>query len=477
MKRTLAFRMSMIYGVVFTLSFSFAFLTFYLFASATIEKHRDDQISGELDEYGSFLAARSFEELKAALIFETRAHGVERVFCRIVGVDGEIIFTSEMDGWHAVAVKMDVVREVDRTKTYHFETLSIPDRSETLRVVYGPLASGKVMQWGLVSTEEDQFLSHARTVFLVQLLLIVLLTTSIGWFVTRKALGGVEEVTRIAESIAAKGELTQRVAVVAKDIEVERLANTFNNMLDRICSLVGGVRDVTDNMAHDLKSPITRIRSMAEITLSTGMSIGEYQTLAVNVIEESDNLLATVNSLLDIAEAASGAGGLRFESVDAADLLRDACDLFEPLIENKHINLILTAPKTCPLLGDLKKLQRMAANLLDNAIKYTPNEGEIEIVVKRTSDAVEISIGDTGIGISQEDLPKICDRFYRCDQSRSLPGAGLGLNLAFTIAQSHGGSIHVESSLGKGSVFTVRLPASQSMMVRKVLDVGKRKPL
>jgi len=462
--------MTLTYGVVFSVSFFLAFLAFYLFAARSIENHRDGQVADEMEEYQSFLKARSFEELKAALLFETRAHDTNKVFCRVVGVDGGKLFESEMDGWHEVAVKVDVVKDVVENGIYRFETLPIPNRSETLRVVYGPLTQDKAIQWGVISTEEDTFLAHTRDIFLTQLCVIVLLATVLGWFASRRAISGVEEVTRIAENIAAKGKLNQRVSVNSKVTEVKRLANTFNHMLDRICSLVNGIREVTDNIAHDLKSPLTRLKSMSEITLTTGVSIGEYQNLAANVIEEADNLLTTINSLLEIAEVSSGAGSLNLENVDIADLVREACDLFLPLAENKQLSLIFNGPETLTLTGDLKKLQRMVANILDNAIKYTPNGGEIKVELRKKPEKAVISIKDTGIGIAPDDLPKIKQRFFRCDQSRSFPGAGLGLNLAFTIAESHGGEIHVKSAPGKGSVFTIRLPTNQSMMVEKIRE-------
>ena len=203
---------------------------------------------------------------------------------------------------------------------------------------------------------------------------------------------------------------------------------------------------------------------MAEISLSGASSGGDDLTLAGSTIEECDRLLDMINTMLMISKSDAGAGDVTLEPVNMADVVRGAVALFAPLAEDKGLTLTGDIPDVLMVEGDLKMLQRAVTNIVDNAIKYTPSSGNIDIRGFRDKDVemINVSITDSGIGIDTEDLPKIFNRFFRCDQSRATGGFGLGLSLARAIAHVHGGEIDVESSLGNGSVFTFCLPRLQS---------------
>jgi signal transduction histidine kinase len=227
-------------------------------------------------------------------------------------------------------------------------------------------------------------------------------------------------------------------------------------MLDRIQTLVTGIREMSDNIAHDLKSPITRIRGISEVSLSTGASQKEYENMAASTVEECDRLLDMINTMLVISKTEAGVGKLDARKLDIGAVVRDACDLFRSSAEDKNLSLVCDVCGNFSISGDNRLIQRMIANLLDNAIKYTPAGGRVEVTVKPTNnDAVAVTIKDSGIGISTKDMPRIFERFYRCDPSRSETGIGLGLSFARTIARAHGGDIFVISRPEQGSTFTV----------------------
>jgi signal transduction histidine kinase len=219
---------------------------------------------------------------------------------------------------------------------------------------------------------------------------------------------------------------------------------------------------MSDNMAHDLRSPITRIRGIAEVTFSTGKSLAEYEAMAANTIEECDRLLDMINTMLMISKAEAGVDHLTREEINLTGVVQEACRLFEPTAEDKGIALSCHAPDESHFFGDMRMIQRMLSNLLDNAIKYTPSGGSVNVSVAENGAQVVISIKDTGIGISPRDIPHIFERFYRCDESRSQTGIGLGLSLARAIARAHGGDIATTSTPNQGSTFTVILPKSPS---------------
>jgi len=275
----------------------------------------------------------------------------------------------------------------------------------------------------------------------------------------RRALAGVEAVTKTARLIS-RDALEQRVPVKARGDEIDQLATTFNSMLDRMERLITGMKEMSDNIAHDLKSPITRIRGIAEITLSTGKSLPEYESMAASIVEESDRLLGMINTMLVISKMEAGVGDMDSGDMDLVVIAGEACQLFDPIAEDRGIVLSCTLPPALAFTGDTGKIQRMISNLIDNAVKYTPQGGRVTLsLTEEGTGAISLAIEDTGMGIAEADLPHIFERFYRCDESRSEEGTGLGLSLARAIARAHGGDIGAESTPGSGSIFTVTLPA------------------
>jgi signal transduction histidine kinase len=219
---------------------------------------------------------------------------------------------------------------------------------------------------------------------------------------------------------------------------------------------------MTDNIAHDLKSPITRIRGQAELALTGGGGREDYENMAGSAVEECDRLLEMIDTMLFISRTEAGVTQPRLQALDLAAVVRDAGRLFQALADEKRIRLTCHAPEPLTLSGDTRLLQRMLANLLDNAIKYTPSEGAVRVSARRDPAAgCVIEVADTGPGISPADLPHIFDRFYRGDPSRSETGAGLGLSFARAVARAHGGDV-TAASKGEGGIFTVTLPAERS---------------
>jgi len=279
----------------------------------------------------------------------------------------------------------------------------------------------------------------------------------VGWFMARHALSGVIELTRTANAVAA-GTLNERVPVKGRQDEIDYLANTFNIMLEKINDLIQGMKETNDNIAHDLRSPITRMRGVAEAALSSSSSSEAHCLLAGHVVEQCDRLLGMINTVLDISEAEAGVSKLDIEEIDVTEIVQDAVGLFLPMAEDKNITVQIQASSGVKHYSDRRKLQRILGNLLDNAIKFTPSGGFITISVSSDTKKITIEVKDTGIGISEQDSTQIFDKFFRADRSRSEPGSGLGLSLARAFASSLGGSLTVKSSPGHGSVFTVTIP-------------------
>jgi signal transduction histidine kinase len=216
---------------------------------------------------------------------------------------------------------------------------------------------------------------------------------------------------------------------------------------------MASMRDINDSIAHDLRSPLARIRGVAEMALIDDKPLAEFKEMAANTIEECDELISLINTMLDITETEAGVAHIKSEKFDVIQVLKEACELFRPLADEKEIALVSTMPSSQILNGDRKRIQRVITNLLENAIKYTNEGGTVSVSAVTHGGGIDITFEDSGIGISEKDLPHIYDRFFRGDRSRPRGGFGLGLSLAKAYTESMNGRIDVRSSAGKGSIF------------------------
>jgi signal transduction histidine kinase len=295
------------------------------------------------------------------------------------------------------------------------------------------------------------------------LALVIVLGLAGGFFVSRRVLNRVEAMTDKAQTIMA-GDLAGRLPIAGTGDELDRLAEHLNAMLERIEALMRGLKEVSDNIAHDLKTPLTRLRNRCEQALRGSAGVADYRAALEATIAESDELIRTFNALLMIARAESGQARDNMIEFDAAEIARDVGELYEPLAEEKGIALTVDAPAAAPVRGNRELVSQALANLVDNAIKYAGPNGELngapaEIVVKAGNDGerISLSVADRGPGIAEADRGRVVERFVRLEQSRSEPGSGLGLSLAAAVARLHGGELKLEDN-HPGLRSTIALP-------------------
>ena len=281
---------------------------------------------------------------------------------------------------------------------------------------------------------------------------------------SRRALAPVDAIARTAQDIGEQN-LSGRLAVPPTGDELQRLTETLNGMLNRLEGAFKRVTQFTGDASHELRTPLSIMRTRAEIVLRRPRSETEYRGAFAQILNDLESTTDLIGKLMLLARADSGAEALQFIPVDLTDTVREVSRQGRALAQSQPINYQEQIAED-PIIveGDAHALQRLFLILIDNAVKYTPTEGQITASLTKTTNFVVAEIRDTGTGIGEADLPHIFERFYRADKARSreLGGAGLGLSIGRWIAEAHRGTIEVESTAGQGSVFRVRLPISKS---------------
>lgn len=390
---------------------------------------------------------------------EVYYQGVNRIFFSLISPDGRTLARSDGKSWDKLSNICDYRRNiVFDTPT----TVTVPSRSP-LRVFKRRLFDGNILVTGVNLRFGESLLRAYWSVFAVFSSVLMLVSAVVGWVIAAKTMTGVERVSHAAVAIS-QGDFSRRVAAGREGEEIDQLVTAFNDMLERIEVLIFDLKEVSDNVAHDLRTPLTRIRGIVETTVHGHPTESEYEVMAGEIVEECDRLVEMINTMLEITKTDSGTAELTLENVDLTVLANQAYSLFLPLAESKKINFKLDVPSgECIIHGDLTRLQRMLANLLDNATKYTPESGDVKLAINLDSDVIHIKVSDNGPGISYDDQIHIFDRFFRGDTSRSLPGNGLGLSLVKAIVKVHKGEIKVITGSGQGTVIYLTLPVASAL--------------
>ncbi len=458
-RRSLAFRLTLWYAGIFLVSAAVAFVFFFYLITTTVRGQADQELQLEVNTFANVMGIQGLEAAKRKALLDSQAAGEKKIFIRLLYPDGRVFSSSNMSYWRNIFVSEEAIRRMLAQERPLFATMRSPDGVHEVRVVYAMIGPGLIIQIGRAMDDLTRVIAAFQKVFVGTMAALFILAVVIGGFMARRALGGVERVTRTARRIAG-GRLAERVPVGPRGDEVDQLAATFNQMLDRIQVLVTGIKEMTDNIAHDLKSPLTRIRGQAEMALTAGGTVRDYEGMAASAVEECDRLIEMINTMLFISRSEAGVSRPELKETDIAAVVRNACLLFQALAEEKQIALTWKVPERFALSADVRLVQRMLGNLLDNALKYTSPGGAVNAELYPSPGGAAIAVTDSGPGVSEADLPHLFERFYRGDKSRSQPGAGLGLSFARAAARAHGGDITVESAPGRGSRFLVTLPSS-----------------
>ncbi len=455
LRKTITFRLILWYSAFFVLSTSFLFVLAYFLLSSSVRQKDREETHQKLGEYAAQYQTGGIEALKKEVSLEGRSGKEDPLFVRLVGPQNTVVFLNAPDRW-----KDFDLTQVDgnsRNRSQQPVYLQTRDREQGLEIESTILPDGSVLQVGQSTEEREALLETFREVFAGFMIPAIILGIGGGSFLAYRALRPVRSLIQTIRSVST-GKMDARVPASQTRDELYELVSLFNSMLEKIETLIKGMHGSLDAVAHDLRTPLARLRGTAEMTLRSEQTQDASREALADCVEEADRILTMLNTLMDISEAETGAMKLQMENINISELIKDTVELYAHVAEDKNVSLHASSPDDLFLSADANRMRQVMANLMDNAVKYTPSGGRIDLDAFQRDHQAVITIKDTGAGISSEDTPKIWNRLYRGDQSCSQRGLGLGLSLVKAVVQAHNGRIEVSSKPGGGSLFTLYLP-------------------
>ena len=456
--RSTAFRLTLVYLLIFSLYAAALLIYFALNTGRLITEQITETVDDEIAELTEQFTIGNWRQLTT--IVENRALRPGSSLYLVTAPNGQAI------AGNVGSLAPGVIDKIGWSETV-YRRLDERDPAEHRALVRVTQLSGG---FRLLVGRDLEERARVREIVVAaargSLALVVVLGLAGGFFVTRRVLKRFDAVTDTTQRIMA-GDLSGRLPVTGIGDELDRLALNLNMMLERIEALMRGLKEVSDNIAHDLKTPLTRLRNRCEAALRTAKTESDYRGALDAMIEESDGLIRTFDALLMIARAESGQARDNMVAFDTAEIVRGVSELYEPLAEEKGLILRGEAPEPAMVQGNRELLSQALANLVDNAIKYAQPgaacsgekpPGEIVVSARREGERVLLTVADRGPGISEADRTRAVERFVRLTPDPAEPGSGLGLSLAAAVARLHGGELTLADN-APGLCVVISLPA------------------
>jgi signal transduction histidine kinase len=453
LRQSLALRLAGQYALVFALALALIFSALYWLLANAFDARERAALELSVADMADAFANGGPEGINSRVVSDSSPE-MRSLFVRLTRPDGTIAYNKWPEDW----VETRVQQLIPGVSVEH-EILRIPQNAgRDYTIESRQLPGGWTLHVGRLLDSKAVFLAPLRRAFAGVGAAALLLSLGLGTLLAWRATRPLRFVSATARHILETGELDARVPVPGGSGELTVLVQQINRLLDKDAAHVRVLRETLDNLAHDLRTPLTRLRASAELALGEGGNPADARTALADCIDESDRLLHLLEALLDVSAAEASALKLNRTRIDLRSLAGRAADLYREVAEEKGISVTLDQPSPVVAEVDAVRLGQVVNNLLDNALKYSPAGARVTLTVRSEAGAAVLAVADTGPGVPEGEREAVFRRLYRSEACRSQRGIGLGLSLVKAIVESHGGSVAVDEPQGGGARFTVRLP-------------------
>ena len=459
-RQSLAVRLAALYALVFAAGASALFGVLYYVLAHSLEERDRAAVEQRAATYALAYEHGGAFALRAQLSADASPE-VRSLFVRLLGPDGSTVFATVPSDWVDPQVERRLVPDGwGGWNSEDIHSVRIPrDAARDLAVASRVLPDGRLIQVARSGDSRAVLLAPLRSDFAGVGAVALLLSLTAGTFLAWRATRPLRLVAATARRIIDEDDFAARIPNAQGGGELAVLARQLNALLDKNSDHVRVLRETLDNLAHDMRTPLTRLRGTAELALRDGGNPADARSALASCVDETDHVLHLLEALLDVSAAEAGVLALRRERVDMRALALRADDLYREVAEEKRISLSVEAPGPAGLDGDPVRISQALSNLVDNALKYTPDGGKVTLAVAAEPGAVTVAVSDSGPGVPQGERDAIWRRLYRGDASRSQRGLGLGLTLVRAVAEAHGGTAAVDGPPGGGARFRLRFPS------------------